>query len=171
MPGLLPQYHARPHWRAARWSRERRRNRPACAPATPSQSVDGHPFHTVHAAGLHAGRAGQADDAYRGAQWRHAARWWLIPPSSMHRLEAGLCRRARSRSRQSAAPRARRSTSPSAFCADNSFLIVEVLQRLFTHKVSVSQLSGPVGIARMAGDAAEMKGWLPEVRAGRRDQP
>ena len=48
------------------------------------------------------------------------------------------------------------------FCADNSFLIVEVLQRIFTHKISVSQLSGPVGIARMAGDAAEMKGWLPK---------
>ena len=37
-----------------------------------------------------------------------------------------------------------------------------MLQRLFTHKVSVSQLSGPVGIARMAGEAAEMKGWLPK---------
>jgi regulator of sigma E protease len=45
------------------------------------------------------------------------------------------------------------------FCADNSFLIVEVLERLFTHKVSVSQLSGPVGIARMAGEAAQTKGW------------
>ena len=44
------------------------------------------------------------------------------------------------------------------FCADNSFLIVEVLQRIFTHKISVSQLAGPVGIARMAGDAAEMNG-------------
>jgi regulator of sigma E protease len=48
------------------------------------------------------------------------------------------------------------------FCRDNSFLIVEVLGRLFTHKVAVSQLSGPVGIARMAGQAAEMKGWLPK---------
>ncbi len=48
------------------------------------------------------------------------------------------------------------------FCADNSFLIMEVLQRIFTHKVSVSQLSGPVGIARMAGEAAEMKGWYPK---------
>jgi regulator of sigma E protease len=36
------------------------------------------------------------------------------------------------------------------------------LQRLFTHKVSVSQLSGPVGIARMAGEAAETKGWSPK---------
>jgi regulator of sigma E protease len=48
------------------------------------------------------------------------------------------------------------------FCADNAFLIVEVLRRLFTHQVSVSQLSGPVGIARMAGEAAEMKGMLPK---------
>jgi regulator of sigma E protease len=49
-----------------------------------------------------------------------------------------------------------------AFCEDNAFLIVEVLERLFLHKVSVSQLSGPVGIARMAGEAAEMKGWFPK---------
>jgi regulator of sigma E protease len=48
------------------------------------------------------------------------------------------------------------------FCADNSFLIFEVLGRLVTRKVSVSQLSGPVGIARMAGEAAEMKGWYPK---------
>jgi regulator of sigma E protease len=43
------------------------------------------------------------------------------------------------------------------FCADKSFMIFEVLGGLFTHKVAVSQLAGPVGIARMAGDAAEMK--------------
>ena len=48
------------------------------------------------------------------------------------------------------------------FCVDNSTQIVEVLGRLFTHKVSMSQLSGPVGIARMAGDAAETKQWLPK---------
>jgi regulator of sigma E protease len=50
----------------------------------------------------------------------------------------------------------------STFCADNSFLIFEVLGRLFTNKVSVSQLAGPVGIARMAGEAAEMKDWSPK---------
>jgi regulator of sigma E protease len=49
------------------------------------------------------------------------------------------------------------------FCVEGSTLIVEVLGRIFTHKVSVSQLSGPVGIARMAGDAAETKGWLPKI--------
>lgn len=48
------------------------------------------------------------------------------------------------------------------FCVDNSTLIVEVLGRLFTRKVAVSQLSGPVGIARMAGQAAQMNGWLPK---------
>ncbi len=48
------------------------------------------------------------------------------------------------------------------FCASNSTLILEVLQRLFTRKVSVNQLQGPVGIARMAGEAAEMKGWYPK---------
>lgn len=53
-------------------------------------------------------------------------------------------------------------TKSVGFCKDNSLLIVQVLQRLFTHKVSVSQLSGPVGIARMAGQAAEMKGWYPK---------
>jgi regulator of sigma E protease len=44
-----------------------------------------------------------------------------------------------------------------AFCASKSFLIVEVLQRLITHKVPMSQLAGPVGIARIAGDVAETK--------------
>jgi regulator of sigma E protease len=49
------------------------------------------------------------------------------------------------------------------FCVGGSTLIVEVLGRIFTHKVSVSELSGPVGIARMAGNAAETKGWLPKL--------
>jgi regulator of sigma E protease len=46
------------------------------------------------------------------------------------------------------------------FCVDNSTLILDVLGRLLTHKVSVSLLSGPVGIARVAGEAAEAKGWF-----------
>ena len=53
-------------------------------------------------------------------------------------------------------------TKSVGFCKENSTLVVEVLKRLFTHKVSVSQLQGPVGIARMAGEAAEMKGWYPK---------
>jgi len=50
----------------------------------------------------------------------------------------------------------------SDYCTGNSTLIVEVLGRLFTRQVAVSQLSGPVGIARMAGQAAEMNGWFPK---------
>jgi regulator of sigma E protease len=56
-------------------------------------------------------------------------------------------------------PLARAASKSTAFCADGSLLIVQMLERIFTHKVSVSQLSGPVGIARVAGEAAEMKGW------------
>jgi regulator of sigma E protease len=48
------------------------------------------------------------------------------------------------------------------FFKNNALLVAEVLQRLFTHRISVSQLMGPVGIARAAGEAAEMNGWLPK---------
>ena len=48
------------------------------------------------------------------------------------------------------------------FFKTNSLLVGEVLQRLFTHRLSVSQLMGPVGIAQAAGEAAEMNGWLPK---------
>jgi regulator of sigma E protease len=48
------------------------------------------------------------------------------------------------------------------FFRNNSMIVAEVLNRLFTHRLSVSQLMGPVGIAKVAGEAAEMKGWLPK---------
>lgn len=48
------------------------------------------------------------------------------------------------------------------FSITNSTLILNVLGGLFTHQVAVSQLSGPVGIARIAGQAAETRGWLPK---------
>jgi regulator of sigma E protease len=48
------------------------------------------------------------------------------------------------------------------FFKDNSMIVAEVLDRLFTHRLSVSQLMGPVGIAKAAGEAAEMDGWLPK---------
>jgi regulator of sigma E protease len=48
------------------------------------------------------------------------------------------------------------------FCRVNSTLIVETITKIFSHQVSVKQLSGPVGIARMAGQAAEMQGWFPK---------
>jgi regulator of sigma E protease len=45
------------------------------------------------------------------------------------------------------------------FCASSSLLIVNVLKKLFTHKVSVKQLSGPVGIAVAAGQAVKDPEW------------
>jgi hypothetical protein len=37
------------------------------------------------------------------------------------------------------------------FCADGSMLIVQMLQRIATHRVAASQLTGPVGIAQHGG--------------------
>ena len=51
------------------------------------------------------------------------------------------------------------------FCGENSLMIVKVLQRLLTRKVSVKQLSGPVGIAVAAGQAAQAKEWYPKNSA------
>lgn len=45
------------------------------------------------------------------------------------------------------------------FCRENSLLIVDTLKKLITRKVSVKQLSGPLGIAVAAGQAAETKSW------------
>jgi regulator of sigma E protease len=53
-------------------------------------------------------------------------------------------------------------TGSGEFCAGNSLLIAEVIQKLFTHQASVKQLAGPVGIARVAGQAAETKEWAPK---------
>ncbi len=49
-----------------------------------------------------------------------------------------------------------------SFFKSNSLLVADVLKGLFTHRLSVSQLMGPVGIAQVAGEAAEVKGWLPK---------
>ena len=59
-------------------------------------------------------------------------------------------------------PAGKAATKAAQFCKENSTLVVEVLKRLFTRRFSVSQLNGPVGIARMAGPAAEMNGWEPK---------
>ncbi len=48
------------------------------------------------------------------------------------------------------------------FCVENSTLILDVLGRILTHKVSASQISGPVGIARVAGQAAQTREWAPK---------
>ena len=64
--------------------------------------------------------------------------------------------------RQSPLPFGQAVSKATEFCGTNSFLIVEVLERIFVHRVSVSQLSGPIGIAHIAGQAAQTKGWMPK---------
>jgi regulator of sigma E protease len=48
------------------------------------------------------------------------------------------------------------------FFRDNALLVGEVLDRLFTHRLSVTQMMGPVGIAQAAGEAAQMDSWYPK---------
>jgi regulator of sigma E protease len=50
----------------------------------------------------------------------------------------------------------------STFTSDNFVMILDVLKKLLTHQVSVKQLSGPVGIAVAAGQAAKTRYWYPK---------
>ena len=125
------------------------------------QSVDGHAFHTVPAllAYLQAGQG-------KPVTLVVVRNGVTLPPMVAHpKLDSGWklgFATVPIPLRTDPLPLDKALGKSTTFCADNSFLIVEVLERLFTHKVSVSQLSGPVGIARMAGEAAEMKGWYPK---------
>jgi regulator of sigma E protease len=126
------------------------------------QSVDGHPFHMVQSLLAYL-QAGQGKPVSLVVLRNDA----LLPPIVAHpaKLDAGWklgFQPTQIPFRLNPLPFNQALAKSRAFCADNSTLIVEVLGRLFTRKVSVSQLSGPVGIARMAGEAAEMKGWLPK---------
>src|SRR3954452_23463698 len=42
-----------------------------------------------------------------------------------------------------------------------SLLIVELVQKMIQHKVSIKQMEGPIGIARASGQAARQPGWSP----------
>jgi regulator of sigma E protease len=50
-------------------------------------------------------------------------------------------------------------TASVRFNRENSLLILEVLKRVVTHRMSVNTLSGPIGIAQQTGLAAETPGW------------
>jgi regulator of sigma E protease len=43
----------------------------------------------------------------------------------------------------------------------SSFLILELLQKMVQHKVSIRQVDGPIGIGSAVGEAAREKGWAP----------
>jgi regulator of sigma E protease len=42
-----------------------------------------------------------------------------------------------------------------------AFLLVELVQKMAERKVSMKQIDGPIGIARVAGEAAREEGWTP----------
>ncbi|MGO9339765.1 MAG: RIP metalloprotease RseP [Terracidiphilus sp.] len=128
------------------------------------QSVDGHPFHTVQAL-LSYMQSGQG----KPVSLVVVRNGVVLPPIVAHpaKLDANGYKLGFVPVPPPFGPSPlplRAAVRKSAlFCKDNSFLIVEVLGRIFTRKLSVSQMSGPVGIARMAGDAAETKGWMPKL--------
>jgi regulator of sigma E protease len=43
----------------------------------------------------------------------------------------------------------------------NSFLILELVQKMVRRKVSLRTIEGPIGIARASGEAARERGWTP----------
>ena len=128
-------------------------------------SVDGHAFHTLEpmVAYLQSGRGkpitlnisrnGQrlapmvVHPFQQGSDWRIG--FGYAPPTDIP-------------THQEPMPFARAVVESKDFCVENSTLILDVLGRIFTRKVSVSQLSGPVGIAQIAGQAAETKKWSPK---------
>ena len=127
------------------------------------QSVDGHPFHTVTTL-LAYMKAGDGKPMTLVILRNGVA----LPPVVAHpaKLQGGWKLgfvAAAPPFRSDPLPIGRAMVKSREFCADKSLMIFEVLGGLFSHKVSVSQLAGPVGIARMAGDAAETKGWGTKI--------
>ncbi len=48
-----------------------------------------------------------------------------------------------------------------SYCKKNSFLILELLQKMAQRKVSMRQVDGPIGIGSAVGAAAREEGWTP----------
>src|SRR5260370_8402551 len=45
----------------------------------------------------------------------------------------------------------------------NSVMLLDLLGKLLQGRISPKTISGPIGIAQVAGDAAQEKGWMPLV--------
>jgi regulator of sigma E protease len=60
-------------------------------------------------------------------------------------------------------PLAEAASRSASFNLHNCGYILEVLHRLFSRHSNVGQLSGPIGIARVTGEAITMPGWQPII--------
>jgi regulator of sigma E protease len=123
------------------------------------QSVDGYPFHTVTTL-LAYMKAGQGKPISL-VILRNGA---TLPPVVAHpaKLDGGWKLgfvTVPFPTRHDPLPWGKAVTKSRQYCAEKSFFIFEVLRGLFTQKVAVSQLTGPVGIARVAGDTAQTRDW------------
>ena len=125
------------------------------------ESVDGHPFHSVFTL-LAYMKAGQGKPLSLSVL-RNGARLDLVAtPAKLDSSWKLGFQPVSSPLRSNPLPLGQSAVQAKEFCLTNSTDIVEVLGRLLTHKVAISQLSGPIGIARMAGEAAETKGYFPK---------
>jgi len=128
-------------------------------------AVDGHAFHTV-APLLDYLKAGQGKPIALTVLRAGAT----LPPLVAHPYQQDADWRLGFAPAQPADPALKISRIPFStavgrageFCADNSQMILNVLKKLVTAKVSVKQLSGPLGIAVAAGQAAQAKYWYPK---------
>jgi len=46
----------------------------------------------------------------------------------------------------------------------DSVMLIELVEKLIERKISMRTISGPIGIAQQAGEAAEEKGWTPLIQ-------
>jgi regulator of sigma E protease len=123
------------------------------------QSVDGHPFHAVSSL-LAYMQAGQGKPLSLMVVRNGVTLGPIVARSA--KLDAGWelgFTAVPIPIRRSPLPPTKALARSKQFCVDGSALIVQMLAHIATRKVSATQLAGPVGIARMAGDAAEMRGW------------
>ena len=125
------------------------------------ESVDGHRFHTVSTL-LAYMQAGEGKPISLGVL-RNGARITLqaVPAKLDASWKLGFAA-VSPPLRDDPLPLRKSVVQAKKFCLTNSTDIIEVLGRLFTRQVAISQLSGPIGIARMTGQAVETKGYFPK---------
>jgi regulator of sigma E protease len=123
------------------------------------QSVDGHAFHTVPSLLAYL-QAGQGKEVTLVVLRNGATVTMQVHPAKLDTgWKLGFAT-VPIPFRRDPLPFGKAVNKSGQFCADGSTLVVQMLERIAARKVSASQLSGPVGIARMAGEAAETKGWF-----------